>query len=148
MCPGWTECQAEEAAVAVEAGMPGALARRSCGKLLLEGSCSNAPLGLCIPGPCLAAASSNGGRATLALPWNMNNGLLAAQSHPTGCIALVASHCPPENQSYACECNSFERLPPGEQAKDAFSLHPSLPHRTPRACTRWGPGNCGEGNTS
>lgn len=91
--------------------MPGALARRSCGKLLLEGSCSNAPLGLCIPGPCLAAASSNGGRATLALPWNMNNGLLAAQSHPTGCIALVASHCPPENQSYACECNSFERLP-------------------------------------
>lgn len=31
--------------------MPGALARRSCGKLLHEGSYLNGPLGLCIPGP-------------------------------------------------------------------------------------------------
>lgn len=91
--------------------MPGALARRSCGKLLLEGNCLNGPLGLCIPGPCLAATSFKGGRACLALLWSMNNGLLAARSHPTGRIALVASHCPPENQSYPCECNSFERLP-------------------------------------
>lgn len=91
--------------------MPGTLARRSCGKLLLEGSYLNGPLGLCIPGPCLAAAFSNGGRACLALLWRVNNSLLAAQSYPTGRIALVASHCPSENQSNRYECNSFERLP-------------------------------------
>lgn len=47
----------------------------------------------------------------MALLWSVNNGLLAALSHPTGRIALVASHCPPENQSYLCESNSVERLP-------------------------------------
>lgn len=91
--------------------MPGALARRSCGKLLLEGRYLNGPLGLCIPGPCLAATSSDGGKARLALLWSINNSLLAAQSHRTGRIALVACHCPPENQGYPCEYNSFERLP-------------------------------------
>lgn len=124
----------------MEAGTPGALARRSCGKLLLEGSYLNGPLGLCIPGPCLAASSSSGGRACLALLGSM----LASQCHPTGRLALVASHCPPENQSYPCECSSFERLPL-ETSKGLILSVCFLSDTSPRTCMRLGPGNCGGG---